>query len=318
MHAASAPLAGVPQPQCPGAACLVRPAWFAHNPQTALSNRFQHAPDERDHEDIATAALREFDTAARLLGQAGVPLCIVEDDPSMVRPDAVFPNNWISFHADGTVVTYPMLTPNRRSERRADLPALVEQALGFRATRHIDLAHHETAGRFLEGTGSLVLDHVHRLAYANRSARTDERLVEEWCRLMGYTPIVFDAATPDGSPVYHTNVLLWIGEEICGVGLEWIAPPDRDRVRRQLAASGRQVLPLSDSVLRGFGGNMFELRATDGQRVLAMSLSAWNALDRSERRTLASATDRILTPDIPTIERVGGGSLRCMLAGVPA
>jgi len=317
MHAASAPLAGVPRSQCPGAACLVRPAWFGHNPQTARSNRFQNEPGPRRQTDIASTALLEFDAAATLLSQAGIPLCIVEDDPSVVRPDAVFPNNWISFHDDGTVITYPMLTPNRRSERRNDLPERVERTLGYRATRHIDLSHHEDSGRYLEGTGSLVLDHVHRMAYANRSARTDERLVREWCRLMGYTPVVFDAATPDGTPVYHTNVLLWIGATVCGVGLDWISPADRERVRGHLAASGRQVLVLSDSALRGFAGNMFELRATSGQRKLAMSLTAWTALGDDERRMLASSTDQILTADIPTIERYGGGSIRCMLAGVP-
>lgn len=310
-------MAGVQRPQCPGAACLVRPAWFGHNPQTASSNRFQNEPGANRPEDIARNALLEFDAAAKLLAQAGIPLCIVEDDASAVRPDAVFPNNWISFHDDGTVVTYPMLTPNRRSERRNDLPEQVAQALGFRITRYIDLSHHENAGRFLEGTGSLVLDHVHRLAYANRSARTDERLVNEWCRLLGYTPIVFDAATPDGTPVYHTNVLLWIGEALCGVGLDWIAPADRGRVLGHLAASGRQVLVLGTTALRAFAGNMLELRTAGGQHVLAMSGSAWRALEDDERRVLASSTDQILTTDLPTIERYGGGSIRCMLAGVP-
>jgi hypothetical protein len=159
---------------------------------------------------------------------------------------------------------------------------------------------------------------VHRLAYANRSARTDEQLVNEWCHLLGYTPVVFDAATPDGTPVYHTNVLLWIGERVCGVGLDWIAPADRSRVLDHLAASGRQVLTLDHAALCAFAGNMFELRAADDRRVLAMSGSAWKALGDPARRVLAAATDTVLALDIPTIEQYGGGSIRCMLAGVPA
>jgi hypothetical protein len=297
---------------------MVRPAGFGFNAETAASNRFQSA-DDADSSVDAAMAVREFDAMAVQLRQSGVRVLVVEDTPVPRKPDAVFPNNWVSFHADGSVVLYPMQSPARRLERRNDLVSRVCEELGFRESRRIDLTGHEREGRFLEGTGSLVLDHGERVVYACRSPRTDEMLVLEWCRKMDYEPVVFDAATPDGTPVYHTNVLLWIGDAAIGIGSDWIAEDDRSRVLARLGASHRDLIELSGPALQAFAGNMLEVRCVEGDadRALLMSASTHAALDDLTRERLAATTDRILVMDVPTIERRGGGSVRCMLAEVP-
>lgn len=305
-------------PQCAPALCMVRPAAFGFNAETAASNRFQSG-DTADAAADATTALREFDAMVAQLRDAGVRVLVVEDRPFPAKPDAVFPNNWVSFHADGTVVLYPMQSPSRRLERRNDVVEAACAQLGFSETRRIDLTPRETEGRFLEGTGSLVLDHGERVAYACRSPRTDEALVLEWCRQLDYEPVVFDAATPDGTPVYHTNVLLWIGDALLGVGSDWIAAADRARVLSRLGASGRDVIELPEPALQAFAGNMLEVGCADGDagRALVLSSTAHAAMDDLLRERLAAATDRLVIVDVPTIERRGGGSVRCMLAEVP-
>ena len=305
--------------QCAAAALLVRPAAFGYNPQTAVTNRFQ-LPGRRTQAE-ARDALAEFDALVAALRAAGLRLCVADDTPAPVKPDALFPNNWLSFHADGSLVLYPLATRNRRQERRPDLIAAACESLGFVVRRRIDLTAQEAQGKFLEGTGSLVLDHRARLAYANRSVRTEDSLVREWCRLMDYEPVLFDAATPDGTPVYHTNVLLWIGESLCGIGSQWIAAADRERVLTRLADSGRTVLDLPERALLRFAGNMLELArpaAAGGGRVLVMSATAADALTPAQHDVLRAGTGQVVVAAVPTIERLGGGSVRCMLAEVPA
>lgn len=293
---------------------MLRPARFGYNDETAASNAFQHAGQAADSADRARD---EFDAMVRQLRTAGLRLCVAEDDPQPPRPDAVFPNNWVSFHADGTLVLYPMLTPNRRAERRMQVLEQVASQLGFVERRRIDLTHHELAGRFLEGTGSLVLDHVQRIAYANRSPRTDETLVRDWCRLMDYEPLIFDAATPDGRAVYHTNVVLWISARAAGVGVEWIASQDRERVVNKLQASGRAVLALPARSLQHFAGNMLELQRPDSEHVLVLSAQAAGSLTPALQHQLQDCTDSLCIVPVPLIEQLGGGSVRCMLAEVP-
>jgi hypothetical protein len=304
--------------QCAGAVCMVRPAAFGFNAETAASNRFQSGATADPARDAA-AAQQEFDGMAGRLREAGVRVLVVEDTPFPPKPDAVFPNNWVSFHADGTVVLYPMQSPSRRRERRRELIDAVAAQLGFVERRRVDLTGHESEGRFLEGTGSLVLDHGERIAYACRSPRTDEALVRDWCRELDYEPVIFDAATADGTPVYHTNVLLWIGEAALGVGADWIAPEDRERVLSKLGTAGRDVISLPDAALQSFAGNMLEVRCADGDagRALVLSATAEAALDELTRERLAAATDRLIVADVTTIERRGGGSVRCMLTEVP-
>src|ERR1700722_5878826 len=221
--------------QCAPGVLMVRPARFGYNAQTAASNRFQRA--EPRSVDIAARARAEFETLAQAIQAAGVAVCVVDDSVEPAKPDAVFPNNWVSFHGDGTVVLYPMQAPNRREERRMEILQAVEARLHFRRSRLVDLRAHEEEGRFLEGTGSLVLDHVHRIAYACRSPRTDESLVRAWSQQLGFQPLLFDASDADGTAIYHTNVLLSIGTAWAVVCTAAIADGDRERVLQSLRAA---------------------------------------------------------------------------------
>jgi hypothetical protein len=300
----------------------VRPACFGYNTQTAASNRFQQPAQLPDTSERARS---EFAALAAGIEDAGVRVCVVEDSAEPAKPDAVFPNNWVSFHSDGTIVLYAMHAPNRRAERRMEIVAAVERQLGFHRTRLLDLSGHEQQQRMLEGTGSLVLDHVHRIAYACRSSRTDESLVREWSALMSYEALLFDARAAGGTPIYHTNVMLSIGSHWAVVCAEAIDAADRERVLQRLAASGREIIHITLPAMSGFAGNVLELRGRDAAggecSVLAMSERARSALQQPEQRAwerLREHVDRVVAADIATIESVGGGSVRCMLAEVPA
>lgn len=294
---------------------LVEPVAFGFNAETAATNRFQGALDLPAVE-VATRARTEFAGLVAALRDAGIPLAVAADSAHPVKPDAVFPNNWVSFHEDGTVVLYPMRDPSRRAERREAVIDAAKLQLGFRERRRIDLSGSEARGRFLEGTGSIVLDHRSRIAFACRSPRTDEALVREWADLLGYQPFLFDAATPDGAPVYHTNVVLWLGERVAGAGLAWVPEAQRPALAQQLRASGRELLELDDAQLCGFAGNMLEVPAADGRR-LVMSATAHASLRAADLALLAAAGSTPLVAPVPLIERLGGGSVRCMLAEVP-
>lgn len=306
--------------QCAGAVLMIRPARFGFNPQTADSNRFA---TERDDTGAAGKAREEFDAFAGALRDAGVRVCIAEDTPEPARPDAVFPNNWVSFHGDGTVVLYPMQAANRRRERRMDLLFQVQRELGYRCLHLLDLSAEEEHGRFLEGTGSLVLDHVGRVAYACRSSRTDESLAREWSAAMRYELEIFDASGMDGTPVYHTNVLLSIGARYALLCSDAVAPRDRERVRARLAAGGRVLVDIDTRAMREFAGNILELRvagpgdAPAPRTVLVMSARARAALGEVQWQQLEAATGAVLAVPVPVIETVGGGGARCMLAEVP-
>jgi hypothetical protein len=300
---------------------LVRPARFGYNSETAASNRFQRPAQ---WPDSAERARSEFDTLAAAIEAAGVSVCVVDDSSEPFKPDAVFPNNWVSFHRDGTIVLYPMQAPNRRAERRMEIVAAVEQRLRFARRRLIDLSGHEMDGRMLEGTGSLVLDHVRRVAYACGSARTEASLVREWSALMNYQPLLFTARGAAGVAIYHTNVMLSIGSRWAVVCAEAIDAADRARVLGQLAASGREIIEIPMAAMAAFAANILELRGRDGcggeLSVLALSTQARSALQDSGLGAwdrLSASVDRVVAATIPTIESVGGGSVRCMLAEVP-
>jgi hypothetical protein len=295
---------------------MVEPAAFGFNAQTADTNRFQQAPSGTDNPILV--ARHEFHQLVSALRVAGVSVCVARDSTHPVKPDAVFPNNWVSFHDDGTVILYPMHSENRRGERREAILDQARRELGFIEKRRIDLTTHEREGRFLEGTGSLVLDTRTRVAYACRSPRTDEALVREWARLMDYEPVLFDAAGPDGTPVYHTNVLLWIGDRLAGAGLDWVAPDQRAMLTDMLTLGGqRDLLRLGTPALQAFAGNMIELTTEDGQRKLVMSATAADALGDAQHAQVRAAGCEPVVAAIPTIERLGGGSVRCMVAEVP-
>ena len=306
--------------QCASAVFMVQPAAFGFNAQTAASNALQQ-PATAGGSAPGVLASAECAGLRRALESEGVRVLVGADTALPAKPDALFPNNWVSFHADGTLVLYPMLAPNRRLERRADLIATVCAALDFQPRRRLDLTAHEDEGRFLEGTGSLVLDHVARVAYACRSPRTDESLVREWSRAMNFEAVVFDATDARGQPYYHTNVMMWIGSRCAMACLEAIAPADRERVHGKLRGSERELIEIDRAAVAAFAGNMLELATWDealgDATVLVMSATARAALPGPILQRLHGGVDSILAVPVPTIERVGGGSVRCMLAEVP-
>jgi hypothetical protein len=306
--------------QCADAVLMVRPLAFAYNPETAVTNSFQPPEDPGDAHAAGTQARVEFERLAQALASEGVSVCVVDDSAQPAKPDAVFPNNWLSFHEDGTLVLYPMQSESRRPERRPEVIEAAVSRLNFRVARLLDLSHYEQQGKFLEGTGSLVLDHIERVAYACTSPRTHPQLVEEWARELGYEAVTFTAADRAGAPLYHTNVLMCIGERVSIVGSGAIASGDRTRVLNRLRAGGREVIEIDQAQIGRFAGNMLELGTWDealgDSRVLVMSESARRALSPELFARLSGCTDTVLAVPIPIIERLGGGSVRCMLTEV--
>ena len=303
--------------QTAAAVLMVRPAGFRSNPETAGSNAFQESPDEdssRSASEIQALAEREFEDLASVLEAAGVRVVRLSARDDRTTPDAVFPNNWVSFHADGTLVLYPMMAPSRRRERRAELLAECLAGAGFHVRRVIDLSGHERHGRFLEGTGSLVLDRVHRIAYACLSPRTDIEVLADFSQRLGYETLAFNASDRDGVPVYHTNVMMSVGADFAVVCEEAIgAAGQRDAVRRKLEETGHEVIPIPLQKAAAFAGNILELSSATGDRVIALSASAEASLEAGQRGELAGRA-RLVSAAIPTIETKGGGSVRCMLA----
>ncbi|MGC3982830.1 MAG: arginine deiminase-related protein [Steroidobacteraceae bacterium] len=291
---------------------MIRPVRFAGNTATAASNHFQQLSG--DHADAQSQALAEFNELVRRLRAASVLVHEVADTLEPHTPDAIFPNNWVSFHDDGTVVLYPMLALNRRLERRMDvLQCLSEQGLRIRQT--IDLTTHEADEKFLEGTGSLVLDRVNRIAYACISPRTDLDVLGDFAQRLDYELVTFDAADA-GVPIYHTNVLMCVGTRFAVLCSEVIAAHERAAVLHALRSSGHEVIEISAVQMRAFAGNMLELRTEQGELCVAMSQSAFDALTAVQRQKLNELAGTLVVSAIPTIERLGGGSVRCMLAEV--
>jgi hypothetical protein len=294
---------------------MVRPANFACNPQTAASNAFQHLPTVILGSDLQAAGLREFDELANALSRAGVEVLVAPDSEAPPKPDAIFPNNWVSFHCDGTVALYPMLAPNRRWERREDILEFVVSEGGFRVSRTVDLTHREAAGKFLEGTGSVVLDRRHRDAYACCSPRTDLDVLGEFAQQLDYELLTFDAADSGGRAIYHTNVLMAIGSNFAVICAEAIAnTAHRAAVLSKLRATGHEIVDITQEQMAQFAGNVLELASPAGA-LIALSMTALDSLNPTQRGTLESHGALLPVP-IPTIERVGGGGVRCMLAEI--
>ncbi len=293
------------------AVILVRPTGFGFDPETAASNEFQQ---RLQVDDARRAAADEFDALLEALRQCGIGVTVLDPiDPK--APNAVFPNNWFSTHADGSLVLYPMLTPSRRAERDPDLARALEVE-GFTVRQTLDLSGWEHHGLILEGTGSLVLDQLKRRAFACLSPRTTERALEAWCEQLGYTPIAFTATMDgrlNGAPVYHTNVVMSIGTKWALVCFEAMPyPAERQEVEEELARSGREVIPFDLPQLHRFVGNALELRGSAGACVL-LSETAFHALKPFQRIALERYAS-LIPAAVPTIEAIGGGSVRCMLA----
>ena len=303
------------EPQLASTVLMIRPAAFESNPLTAESNRFQ-GRNTASAAEQQSAAEREFDALAAALQDAGVEVIVIDDTAEPHTPDSVFPNNWISTHADGRVVLYPMEAENRRTERRADIVEQLHSEHGRQVTEVIDLSGHEDAGHFLEGTGSMVLDRSNRIAYACLSTRTHLDPLGDFAQRLDYEVVAFDAVDRDGAPIYHTNVLMSVGDGIAVICDEAIVRDDqREAVLSRLGETGHAIIRLDFAQLEAFAGNMLELVNKSGERVLAMSRQAYDALDEEQHATLARGR-RIVSVPIDNIEAAAGGSVRCMLAEI--
>ena len=294
---------------------MVRPARFGFNEQTAGSNHFQQAVAELGAQQAQAQAFAEFDGVVATLRGHGVRVLVFDDTPAPAKPDAVFPNNWVSLHADGTVVLYPMHAPNRRPERRPDILAALRQQ--FQITDVLDFSSHEQEGRFLEGTGSILFDHVHRVAYACLSPRTDSGLLAAVASRLGYEAVDFRACDAHGQAIYHTNVMMCVGTGFAVLCLASIADAaERAAVTGRLAATGHEIIDITLAQVGQVAGNLLTLRPAAGTgELLALSQSAFDALTGEQKQALRRHC--VLVPlRIPTIETLGGGSARCMLAEV--
>ncbi|MBC7447191.1 MAG: amidinotransferase [Hymenobacteraceae bacterium] len=303
------------EPQLTGTVLLVRPAVFGFNSETAATNVFQTPAAATVQQEVAELARTEFDAFAAQLRAAGLHVLVFQDPGTPVTPDSLFPNNWVSFHPGGQAVLYPMHAPNRRDECRAAVFELLA-GQGFTFPTVIDLRAAEARAEFLEGTGSLVLDRVRRVAYAAISPRTHPNAVRAWAAQLGYTPFLFTALDAAGTAIYHTNVLLSVGETVAVACFEALPDPtERADLREQLATGGRLVVAITGAQLSAFAGNMLQVQPVGRGPLLVMSARAWAALTADQQIAIQARTD-LLTASLDIIERVGGGSARCMIAEV--
>jgi len=293
---------------------MVRPQHFGYDPETASNNAFQVNDPSRSVAEIKSQARYEFDQLVDVLQSAGVQVIVVEDTDTPVKPDAVFPNNWFTTHENGSIITYPLHPVNRRAERRQDLlDMLIDR---FEVHYHIRLEHQEQKGHFLEGTGSMILDRQHRIAYACRSARTNEAVLNDFTAITGFRPILFDATDDHHFPIYHTNVMMALGETFVIIALGTVRDAaDRTALLRSFANSQKSVIELSIEQMMSFAGNMLQVRNLRGDTFLVMSSQAYRSLSAEQIRQIEAHTSILHSP-IPTIEQYGGGSVRCILAEI--
>jgi hypothetical protein len=290
---------------------MIRPVSFTFNAQTAVNNAFQ---TNSNASDAQQRALDEFDQFVNLLRQNGVDVIVVNDTREPHTPDSIFPNNWVSFHQDGTLLLYPMYAENRRAERK---PHVLEKISSqFRIERKIDLSKYEKDGLFLEGTGSMVLDRDNRIAYACLSPRTNEKVLNDFCRQMNYTPVLFDAMDETGKPIYHTNVMMCVADQYVVICLDSIRNKEqRAATERVILESGKKLIPINYPQMNHFAGNMLQVEDKNGTKLLIMSSQAFESLTSNQVQLLTSF-NRIIHSPLTTIETNGGGSARCMMAEV--
>ena len=296
---------------------MIRPVNFRMNEQTAVNNFFQEDIDIKNSE-INAMAQKEFDALVELLRAKGVKVIVIADKKDTDTPDSIFPNNWISFHADGTVGLYPMFAENRRNERREDILDRLEEE-GFIIENIMDYTAAEKEGVFLEGTGSILLDRVNNKAYCALSDRANEELFIEFCEDFDCMPVIFIAnQSVDGNrmPIYHTNVMMALGENfaiICPDSID--DKKERKNVLEQLKKDGREIISITEQQMHHFAGNMLQVLGSDDKRYLVMSSDAYNSL-RPEQITALENHCEIIHSSLDTIETCGGGSARCMMAEV--
>jgi hypothetical protein len=299
-------------PQSTSHILMIRPVNFGFNEQTAGSNAFQDR--NADKNGVNEKALAEFDGMVNALCENGVDVIVVDDTPEPHTPDSIFPNNWVSFHNDGSIFLYPMQAENRRLERREDIINGLED--NFKVKHIIDLSRFEEEHKFLEGTGSMVLDRENEIAYACISPRTDPGVLALFCEQTDYKAISFDAVDESGMAIYHTNVLMCIGTGFAVICLDSIPDPyEKIMVKELLVSTHKEVIDISFEQMNRFAGNMLEVKSTGGETLIVMSQSAYDSLLEEQKTTLAKY-GRLVYANINAIEANGGGSARCMMAEV--
>jgi hypothetical protein len=290
---------------------MIRPVNFGFNAETAVNNSFQVPGQDNEAQQRAQ---EEFDGFVLTLHNNGVDVIVVPDTPAPHTPDSIFPNNWISFHADGTVCLYPMFAVNRRQERKPHVLEKLKER--FIIERTYDLTHFEQENHFLEGTGSMVLDRDLKIAYACLSPRTDKGVLEEWCRAMDYQPIVFDAVDGKGQAIYHTNVVMCVADRYVVVCMDALPQAaEQELLRNTIDQSGKELIDITLEQLNRFAGNMLQIASIQGETLLVMSSQAYHSLTPEQVNRLRSY-NRIIHAPLTTIETNGGGSARCMMAEV--
>jgi len=290
---------------------MIRPRHFGFNEETAQSNAFQVNKGDVSIDEIKQLAIQEVNQFVSTLREAGVHVELIEDDGSVVRPDAVFPNNWISFHESGELFLYPMMSEKRRLEVRKDVVEGLKEKFGYSL---IDWTSKTEDDLFLEGTGSLVLDRVNRVVYACYSPRTNNELLREWAKLMNYHLIAFNATDEAGQEIYHTNVLMAMGHDFVVICLDAIQEIEsRERILESFDEAEKEVIEIDFQQMNQFAGNMLEVIDDEGQPLLVMSKSAYGSLDEDVINRLTSHA-KIVTGNLSVIEQYGGGSVRCTMA----
>lgn len=291
---------------------MIRPVNFGFNEETAVSNAFQNR--NADKNGVQEKARAEFDGMVAILRENWVDVTVIEDTPEPYTPDSIFPNNWVSFHADGTIFLYPMQAENRRLERREDIIAQLEDR--FEVKHIVDLSRFEQENKFLEGTGSMVLDRENKVAYACISPRTDREVLALFCEQAGYKEVSFNAYDEYAQAIYHTNVLMCIGSQFAVICLDSITDADeKNAVTAILKLTKKEIVNISFGQMNQFVGNMLEVKNEAGETLIVMSQNAFNALDENQKATLGKYGELVYA-DINTIETNGGGSARCMMAEV--
>ena len=284
---------------------------FAFNAETAVNNSFQVMGDP---ENLTEKAVQEFDDFVDALRKEGVDVTVVEDSPDPHTPDAIFPNNWISFHESGIYCLYPMFAPNRRMERKAEVLDIVQKKFHFNQV--IDFTGYESRNRYLEGTGSMVLDRDKHLAYACLSPRTDLSVLEDFCKKMNYKPVVFHSVNEKGQPVYHTNVMMCVADRYVVICLDSIPDPaEKKLVEDTIQSGGKEIIRISMSQMNSFAGNMLQLENKRKEKLLVMSSAAFHSLLPDQIKKL-TGYNRIMHASLRHIETNGGGSARCMIAEI--
>lgn len=289
---------------------MIRPVRFGYNAQTAVNNAFQ---EKGTQDDVQQKALAEFDGFVAKLREKDIDVLVVEDTPEPHTPDSIFPNNWISTHQNGAVVLYPMFAENRRLERKDTVLDTIRKH--FVISNLIDYTDYEAQGRFLESTGSFILDRIHRIAYACISPRTDKALFLRFCDEQECTPVIFESYDEGGTAVYHTNVMMTICDRYAVINLESIPAKDRELVVESLEGTGKAIITITHKQMNHFAGNMLQVANKNGEKYLVMSSQAYNSLTDDQVQQL-TAFNPIIHSKLDTIETNGGGSARCMMAEI--